>query len=149
MIARDSLNIETNQGEVLHSDKSRSNSVAGGRFMSRFWDTVKRTVTGDTAPPPELLKPRLPNCEPKPHTCSVAARQNAIRQNNHHSFPYRGRRCGDWLRVSPLHPHFALYQFPTADAPLLTFLDTRGVDEPGYDATEDIAMFDPQALSFW
>ena len=29
------------------------------------------------------------------------------------------------------------YQFPTADAPLLTFLDTRGLDEPGYDPQED------------
>jgi uncharacterized protein (DUF697 family) len=33
------------------------------------------------------------------------------------------------------------YQFPTADAPLLTFLDTRGMDEPGYDPTEDLAQF--------
>src|SRR3712207_1832767 len=28
------------------------------------------------------------------------------------------------------------YDFPTEEAPLLTFLDTRGVDEPGYDADE-------------
>src|SRR6516165_6592335 len=25
------------------------------------------------------------------------------------------------------------YQFPLPEAPLLTFLDTRGLDEPGYD----------------
>ncbi|HYT89342.1 MAG TPA: DUF697 domain-containing protein [Gemmataceae bacterium] len=37
------------------------------------------------------------------------------------------------------------YQFPTADAPLLTFLDTRGVDEPGYDPAEDLARFDALA----
>lgn len=37
------------------------------------------------------------------------------------------------------------YPFPTADVPVLTFLDTRGVDEPGYDPAEDIAAFDPQA----
>jgi uncharacterized protein (DUF697 family) len=35
----------------------------------------------------------------------------------------------------------ALYQFPTADAPLVTFLDTRGLDEPGYDPAEDLARF--------
>src|SRR4051794_12111322 len=29
------------------------------------------------------------------------------------------------------------YHFPTNEAPLLTFLDTRGVDEPGYDPKED------------
>src|SRR5262245_28096419 len=38
-----------------------------------------------------------------------------------------------------------LYQFPTPEAPLLTFLDTRGLDEPGYDAGEDLAEFDPKA----
>ncbi len=37
------------------------------------------------------------------------------------------------------------YQFPTAETPLLTFLDTRGLDEPGYDATEDIARFHERA----
>src|SRR5215471_175071 len=34
------------------------------------------------------------------------------------------------------------YDFPTSEAPLLTFLDTRGVDEPGYDPAEDLAQFD-------
>jgi uncharacterized protein (DUF697 family) len=34
------------------------------------------------------------------------------------------------------------YQFPTPEAPLLTFLDTRGMDEPGYDPSEDLAQFD-------
>ncbi len=33
------------------------------------------------------------------------------------------------------------YQFPNADAPLVSFLDTRGVDEPGYDPAEDIQAF--------
>jgi uncharacterized protein (DUF697 family) len=37
------------------------------------------------------------------------------------------------------------YQFPTPEAPLLTFLDTRGLDEPGYDPTEDLAQFDAHA----
>src|SRR5207253_9549751 len=37
------------------------------------------------------------------------------------------------------------YEFPTPEAPLLTFLDTRGVDEPGYDPREDLARFDAQA----
>src|SRR5437868_3021083 len=34
-----------------------------------------------------------------------------------------------------------LYQFPSAETPLLSFLDTRGLDEPGYDPTEDLARF--------
>jgi uncharacterized protein (DUF697 family)/predicted GTPase len=37
------------------------------------------------------------------------------------------------------------YQFPTPEAPLLTFLDTRGMDEPGYDPTEDLAQFNDLA----
>jgi uncharacterized protein (DUF697 family) len=38
-----------------------------------------------------------------------------------------------------------LYQFPTPDAPLMTFIDTRGIDEPGYDPPEDLAQFNTQA----
>jgi uncharacterized protein (DUF697 family) len=38
-----------------------------------------------------------------------------------------------------------LYQFPTTEAPLLTFLDTRGIDEPGYDPSEDLDRFNAQA----
>jgi uncharacterized protein (DUF697 family) len=33
------------------------------------------------------------------------------------------------------------YQFPTPEVPILSFLDTRGLDEPGYDPSEDIAHF--------
>jgi uncharacterized protein (DUF697 family) len=37
------------------------------------------------------------------------------------------------------------YEFPTHEAPVLTFLDTRGLDEPGYDPAEDIARFRDRA----
>jgi uncharacterized protein (DUF697 family)/predicted GTPase len=37
------------------------------------------------------------------------------------------------------------FPFPTAEAPLLCFLDTRGLDEPGYDPTADIEALDAQA----
>ncbi|MHB1424496.1 MAG: YcjF family protein [Gemmataceae bacterium] len=37
------------------------------------------------------------------------------------------------------------YEFPTEEAPLLTFLDTRGLDEAGYDPTEDLARFNESA----
>src|SRR5262249_43177529 len=33
------------------------------------------------------------------------------------------------------------YQFPTPETPLITFLDTRGLDEPDYDPQEDLARF--------
>jgi uncharacterized protein (DUF697 family) len=41
--------------------------------------------------------------------------------------------------------HSRQYQFPTAESPLLTFLDTRGVDEPAYNPAEDLARFDSLA----
>ena len=37
------------------------------------------------------------------------------------------------------------YQFPTREAPLLIFLDTRGLEEPGYDPAEDLANFNARA----
>lgn len=37
------------------------------------------------------------------------------------------------------------YDFPNSEAPMLTFLDTRGMDEPGYDAEEDLARFNELA----
>ncbi len=37
------------------------------------------------------------------------------------------------------------YEFPTAEAPLLTFLDTRGMDEPAYDPAEDLDQFNELA----
>lgn len=37
------------------------------------------------------------------------------------------------------------YQFPTPEAPLLSFLDTRGLEEPGYDPNEEIEQFHKRA----
>lgn len=37
------------------------------------------------------------------------------------------------------------YLFPTAEVPLLDFLDTRGLEEPGYDPDEDLAAFNAKA----
>jgi uncharacterized protein (DUF697 family) len=45
----------------------------------------------------------------------------------------------------PCTRYSRLYQFPTPEAPLASFLDTRGLDEPGYDPAEDLARFDLQA----
>jgi uncharacterized protein (DUF697 family) len=38
-----------------------------------------------------------------------------------------------------------LYQFPAPQTPLLSFLDTRGLDELGYEPTEDLARFNDEA----
>lgn len=41
--------------------------------------------------------------------------------------------------------HSREYPFPNEEAPLLKFLDTRGIDEPGYDPAEDLAQFNDKA----
>src|SRR5262249_13609707 len=37
------------------------------------------------------------------------------------------------------------YLFPSPEAPLMSFIDTRGIDEPGYDPAEDLTRFNAQA----
>ncbi len=37
------------------------------------------------------------------------------------------------------------FKFPSPEAPLLSFLDTRGIGEPGYDVSQDMAGFNHQA----
>lgn len=39
----------------------------------------------------------------------------------------------------------SLYEFPDGESPLMRFLDTRGLDEPGYDPADDIGAFDSRA----
>jgi uncharacterized protein (DUF697 family)/predicted GTPase len=45
----------------------------------------------------------------------------------------------------PCTRHSRRYHFPSPEAPLATFLDTRGLEEPGYDPAEDLAAFDKEA----
>jgi uncharacterized protein (DUF697 family)/predicted GTPase len=45
----------------------------------------------------------------------------------------------------PCTRYSRLYEFPSAEVPLLTFLDTRGLDEPGYDPAEALDRFNTQA----
>jgi uncharacterized protein (DUF697 family) len=49
------------------------------------------------------------------------------------------------LGFKPCTRFSRLYQFPTAEAPLVSFLDTRGLDEPSYDSGEDLARFNTEA----
>src|SRR5262249_51482228 len=45
----------------------------------------------------------------------------------------------------PCTPTSREYQFPTPEAPLMSFVDPRGLDEPGYDPAPDIERFNSQA----
>ena len=47
--------------------------------------------------------------------------------------------------IEPCTRTAQLYEFPDSAAPLLAFLDTRGLGESSYDATEDVHSFDRRA----
>ena len=47
--------------------------------------------------------------------------------------------------IEPCTRTARLYEFPDNEAPLLGFLDTRGLGESSYDATEDLRVFDRRA----
>jgi uncharacterized protein (DUF697 family) len=113
--------------------------------MSRLWDAVKRTVTGDTAPPPDLeaTLARLSARTPAPVFWLLGKTQSGKTSVIRYLTGAEDAAIGSGFR--PCTGTSRLYQFPTPDAPLLTFLDTRGIDEPGYDPTADIAAFDPKA----
>jgi uncharacterized protein (DUF697 family) len=113
--------------------------------MGRLWDTVKRTVRGDSGPPPDLESAlaELRSKTPAPVFWLLGKTQSGKTSVVRYLTGAEDAAIGSGFR--PCTKTSRLYQFPTSDAPLLTFLDTRGVDEPGYDPTEDIAAFDPKA----
>lgn len=113
--------------------------------MTRMWDAVKRTVTGDSGPPPDLeaTLADLRHKTPAPVFWLLGKTQSGKTSIIRFLTGAEDAAIGSGFR--PCTKTSRLYQFPTPDAPLLTFLDTRGVDEPGYDATEDITAFDPNA----
>jgi uncharacterized protein (DUF697 family) len=112
--------------------------------MSRLWDAVKRTVTGDAGPPPDLetALAALRAKTPAPVFWLLGKTQSGKTSIVRYLTGAEDAAIGSGFR--PCTRTSRLYQFPTPDAPLLTFLDTRGVDEPGYDPSEDIAAFDPK-----
>jgi uncharacterized protein (DUF697 family) len=113
--------------------------------MTRLWDAVKRTVTGDSGPPPDLeaTLADLRTKTPAPVFWLLGKTQSGKTSIVRFLTGAEDAAIGSGFR--PCTKTSRLYQFPTPDAPLLTFLDTRGVDEPGYDPTEDVAAFDPKA----
>ena len=113
--------------------------------MSRLWDAMRRTVTGDASPPPDLeaTLADLRTKTPAPVFWLLGKTQSGKTSVVRFLTGAADAAIGSGFR--PCTKTSRLYQFPTPDAPLLTFLDTRGVDEPGYDPTEDIAAFDPTA----
>jgi uncharacterized protein (DUF697 family) len=113
--------------------------------MSRFWETMKRVVSGKDSPPPDLdaTLADLRSKTPAPVLWLLGKTQSGKTSIIHYLTGADDAAIGSGFR--PCTRTSRRYQFPSVDAPLLSFLDTRGVDEPGYDPKEDIAAFESQA----
>jgi uncharacterized protein (DUF697 family) len=113
--------------------------------MSRIWNTMRRVLRGGDDPPPELdatleeLRARTPS----PVFWLLGKTQSGKTSIVKYLTGADEAAVGSGFR--PCTRTSREYLFPTADAPLLTFLDTRGVDEPGYDPGEDLVAFDARA----
>lgn len=113
--------------------------------MGRIWDVVRRIATQDDSPPPELdaTLARLRAKTPAPVFWLLGKTQSGKTSVTRFLTDADDAVIGSGFR--PCTKTSRKFQFPSPDAPLLEFLDTRGVDEPGYDPAEDIAAFDPVA----
>lgn len=113
--------------------------------MSRIWDAVKRVVSGGDDPPPDLdaTLTELRAKTPSPVFWLLGKTQSGKSSIVKYLTGADDAAIGSGFR--PCTRTSREYKFPSADAPLLTFLDTRGVDEPGYDPAEDLAAFDKLA----
>jgi len=113
--------------------------------MGRIWDVVRRIATGDNSPPPDLdaTLTQLRARTPVPVFWLLGKTQSGKTSITRFLTGADEAVIGSGYR--PCTKTSRKFQFPTPDAPLMEFLDTRGVDEPGYDAAEDIAALDPLA----
>jgi uncharacterized protein (DUF697 family)/predicted GTPase len=113
--------------------------------MSRVWSTLKRIIRKDDGPPPDLdaTLAELRQKTPAPVFWLLGKTQSGKTSIIRYLTGADDAVIGSGFR--PCTKTSRQYQFPSAEAPLMTFLDTRGVDEPGYDPAEDIAAFDPAA----
>ncbi len=108
-------------------------------MLDRLWDEVSRTLFG-AAPPLEALRERALDAAPilwllgktgAGKTAIVAGLTGDSRAQIGNGFESCTR-------------HSSIYDAP-AETPLLRFLDTRGLEEPGYDPAEDIAWCEARA----
>jgi uncharacterized protein (DUF697 family) len=113
--------------------------------MSRLWGTMKRMFRGGDDRPPDLdaTLSELRVKTPAPVFWLIGKTQSGKTSIIKFLTGAEDAAIGSGFR--PTTKTTRRYEFPTADAPLLSFLDTRGLDEPSYDPTEDIAALDSQA----
>lgn len=113
--------------------------------MSRVWTVFKRMFAKDDGPPPDLeaALTELRTKTPTPVFWLLGKTQSGKSSIIRYLTGADQAVIGSGFR--PCTRTTRQFQFPTPEAPLLAFMDTRGVDEPGYDPAEDIAAIDSQA----
>src|SRR3954470_325200 len=113
--------------------------------MSQIWGVMKRMFNRDAGPPPDLdaTLTQLRAKTPTPVFWLLGKTQSGKTSIIRYLTGADDAVIGSGFR--PCTKTSRRYQFPSPDAPLMAFLDTRGVDEPGYDPAEDAAAFDQLA----
>src|SRR5580692_7097010 len=113
--------------------------------MSHFFGTLKRLFGGGHDRPPDLdaTLADLHSKTPAPVFWLIGKTQSGKTSIIKYLTGADDATIGSGFR--PTTRTTRKYEFPNAEAPLLAFLDTRGLDEPGYDPTIDIAALDPLA----
>lgn len=113
--------------------------------MSQVWSVFKRMFAKQDGPPPDLEAAlnELRIQTPTPAFWLLGKTQSGKTSIIRYLTDADEAVIGSGFR--PCTKTTRQFHFPTPEAPLLSFLDTRGVDEPGYDPTEDIAAIDLQA----
>ncbi len=112
--------------------------------MSRILGTIRRMFSGDGDRPPDLdaTLTELRAKTPTPVFWLLGKTQSGKTSVVRFLTGADDAVIGSGFR--PTTRTTRRFEFPTPEAPLLSFLDTRGLDEPGYDPTEDIAALDSQ-----
>jgi uncharacterized protein (DUF697 family) len=113
--------------------------------MGQIWGVVKRIFSRTDSPPPDLeaTLAELRARTPAPVFWLLGKTQSGKTSIIRYLTGADDAVIGSGFR--PCTRTSRQFQFPTPEAPLVSFLDTRGVDEPGYDPAEDLAAFDPLA----
>ena len=113
--------------------------------MSRVWDVFQRMFSKTDGPPPDLeaTLTELRAKTPTPVLWLLGKTQSGKTSIIRYLTGADEAVIGSGFR--PCTKTSRQFQFPSPEAPLLSFMDTRGVDEPGYDPAEDIGTIDPLA----
>ena len=113
--------------------------------MNRLFGTVKRMIQGGDDRPPNLdaTLAELHHKTPAPVFWLVGKTQSGKTSIIKFLTGADEAVIGSGFR--PTTRTTRRFEFPNTEAPLLEFLDTRGLDEPGYEPSEDIVALDPVA----